>query len=278
MEWAACIAEWGVGPTLLEEACKSMPVHPFFESSTMLATLFEHLTITSHAATNAPSAHVVSLEQHVCLSPFQQLVEELRHIVPLPAQDAEHDWLDNDHRSLIHRGTLHSQFTTQLDTIPKWHHSIVEHLQVQEVMVFTDGSATTGEADILPCSWAFSVWVQTQQGIYFYGGASGQAAPPETPYHVGEFGDHALTAELLALSWGLIWASEFAPFFRLLGLLLRCGVSRSERLWRVETDCVSGRAGSSILASSSHCCQTICGPSMHSWLRTCQGPLGGSRQ
>ena len=67
MEWAACIAEWGVGPTLLEEACKSMPVHPFFESSTMLATLFEHLTITSHAATNAPSAHVVSLEQHVCL-------------------------------------------------------------------------------------------------------------------------------------------------------------------------------------------------------------------
>ena len=76
-------------------------------------------------------------------------------------------------------------------------------------------SATTGEADILPCSWAFSVWVQTQQGIYFYGGASGQAAPPETPYHVGEFGDHALTAELLALSWGLIWASEFAPFFSL---------------------------------------------------------------
>ncbi|CAE7364014.1 unnamed protein product [Symbiodinium sp. CCMP2592] len=195
------------GPTLLEQCFFDTDGAPYFDAVALLETLEEFF------AGKSVKQNVVSiaLADALPLTDYQMSVETLRALVPIPASAEQADWLDNDLTSLMQPGMLSVSLQAQLDRVPRWHRSNQAATDVREILVFTDGSAATDPDDILPCSWAFTVWVSSPQGLFFYGGAAGQAAPPETPYHVGEFGDHAVTAELLALFWALVWAAEYGP-------------------------------------------------------------------
>ena len=183
------------------------------EAATLLETLGEYFANVPSASPPDASSNSLSLCDTVPLSDFQKQVLSLREIVPVPSHGATTDWLDNDWTTLVHPPLLHSQYHTQLAAIPKWHHS-PGVTELREIMIFTDGSAATSSADIMPCSWAFTVWFQASEGLYFYGAAASQAAPPATPFHVGECDDTALTGEILALLWALVWAVEHAPQYQ----------------------------------------------------------------
>ncbi|CAE7197699.1 unnamed protein product [Symbiodinium sp. CCMP2592] len=67
--------------------------------------------------------------------------------------------------------------------------------------------------DISPAAWAIAVWAQCQEGLFFVGWSAHTTAPPDTPYHIGESAETAVTAELLAVAWGLAWVLEYGiPF------------------------------------------------------------------
>ena len=83
--------------------------------------------------------------------------------------------------------------------MPSWHTAGCpppEHLRL-----YTDGFAS------------FAVFAQVQGIDYFIGYAASVAAPPCSPYSLGEVVDDALTGELLAACWGLGWVAQFAPDF-----------------------------------------------------------------
>ena len=206
-----------IGPTLLEASVQDDGNTALLEASVLLDLLTEYFAEPSQVLAQGPATDAescskpsISLVDVIPLSEHQVQAERLKALLPPPATHQQADWLDNDWHSLIHWPLLESRFRQQLQAIPLWHHCDPAGNQVQEVLIFTDGSATSSARDIVPCSWAFTVWFQTTAGLCFYG-ASGQAAPAGTPYHVGELDDSALTGELLALVWGLVWVAEYGP-------------------------------------------------------------------
>ena len=124
------------------------------------------------------------------------------------ARDAlEPDWLDNDLRHLLRCPSVPDHWKQRFATMPLWHQQPTD-LQPDGILVFTDGSASSTQADLAPASWAFAVWILHGGLQYFLGGSTHVTAQPDSLYHIGESDDTALTGELLALSWATIWAIE----------------------------------------------------------------------
>ena len=120
----------------------------------------------------------------------------------------EVDWLDSDLTGVLASPHLPLEVRTSLVNIPLWHQSGCP--KPDQIDVYTDGSASSVETDITPCAWAFAVFFSAQHRLYLFGHSSAQSAPPNTPFHIGEVLDDALTAEMLALCWALSWAAQHA--------------------------------------------------------------------
>ena len=125
----------------------------------------------------------------------------------MPVED--HDWLDSDLSTVLHFEGLSLEVRTQLVNVTTWYQAGCP--PADQLIVFTDGSASSASGDIDPCAWAFAVFIISDNRMLLLGHASGQSVPPGTPFFLGEQADDALTAELLALCWAFCWAAQFAP-------------------------------------------------------------------
>ncbi|CAE7442934.1 unnamed protein product, partial [Symbiodinium sp. CCMP2456] len=158
----------------------------------------------------APRQPVV-LESLLPVSEFQASCLSLQALFSFPDKDAE-DWLDNDMSLLTEDSHVPLEWRTKFVNVCKWHD--YGEPQPWAIHVFTDGSASSGRHDISPCSWAFSVWFDTEWGRLLYGFASETSAICDSPFFLGECEETALVGEQLALAWGLAWTIEFAPRFQ----------------------------------------------------------------
>ncbi|CAE7407103.1 unnamed protein product [Symbiodinium microadriaticum] len=198
--------EVSIGPTLLELAVQADGGYAFYVASTLLETLQEHffpgLDVCSTGLT-------VSLADCVPVSDFQRQCLQLEKILEFDAHGP--DWLDNDLQPLLEDRQVPLQWRTVFVNIRRWHDcNSPEPLGLH---VFTDGSAASQPGDLRPCSWAFTVWVDTHVGRLLWGFASATSAIPASPYFLGEVEDTALVGEQLALAWGLAWVIEYARHF-----------------------------------------------------------------
>ena len=195
--------------TLLDE-CSIATQHHFFLAATLLDTLEDHFACC--AASTSPTIQV-SLEQTIALTPFQQQVLDLRQILSparASAQDSTDrvDWLDNDRSHLLDDPKVPLEQRTAFVNIVTWHEAGCP--KPDRLRVFTDGSASNNTDQLMPCGWAFGVWVPYGPTTLLMGYASGTAVPPDSPYFTGEANDTPQTAEQLAIAWALVWAIEHA--------------------------------------------------------------------
>ena len=228
--------------TLLEQSAKADYTWAFL-SATLLETLEEHfhcapnvaspscalatetidsaqtLGATDSSSTDIPSAtacqqHRLCLEEAIPLTRLQQLATDLQQLVPTSlCSHTEPDWLDTDLGPLIRSGILPKKWYQIFSGLRTWSETTARE-NLLRLEIYTDGSADGGRNDTgLPCSWAFSVWAITPQGRFHVGSAAHAAAPPGTPFHIGEADDSSLTGELLALGWATIWAIEYSNRF-----------------------------------------------------------------
>ena len=195
--------------TLLEESLSENSEDPFIEARAILETLCDHFTTAPATDTAGPMP--IRLEAHVGLSHHQASTLHLQQFLPHCIVDEGPDWLDSDLTEVLGFQGLPLEVRTELVNIATWHTAADVPLEALEI--YTDGSATCQGQDISPRAWAFAVFVLAQGNRYLLGHASSQAAPPGTPYFLGEVADDALTAELLALCWSLCWAVQYAHSF-----------------------------------------------------------------
>ncbi|OLQ04804.1 hypothetical protein AK812_SmicGene12026 [Symbiodinium microadriaticum] len=195
--------------TLLEESLSENSEDPFIEARAILETLCDHFTTAPATDTAGPMP--IRLEAHVGLSHHQASTLHLQQFLPHCIVDEGPDWLDSDLTEVLGFQGLPLEVRTELVNIATWHTAADVPLEALEI--YTDGSATCQGQDISPSAWAFAVFVLAQGNRYLLGHASSQAAPPGTPYFLGEVADDALTAELLALCWSLCWAVQYAHSF-----------------------------------------------------------------
>ncbi|CAE7293862.1 unnamed protein product [Symbiodinium sp. KB8] len=212
----------GVGPTLFEEALWRPGCQAFFMAATLVDTLLEHFVhsqataVLSSASTNSPP--VVVLADCIAPTPHQQACLALRDILPLPAFDGHADWLDNDLDTLVQWDRLSTALKNQFLNIDKWHDFENQSPDcwrgLQALHLYTDGSARVMPTDVLPCSWAFTVWCIHTSGTFFLGGSAFTSAAPSQPYHVGEIHEDSLTGELLAMLWAFAWLAQYGPVYQ----------------------------------------------------------------
>ena len=195
--------------TLLEESLIHNPEDPFIETRAVLETLFDHFVTEVPAITGGPAS--IALAEHIGLSRHQESTLQLQQCLPHCLADEGPDWLDSDLTEVLSFKNLPLEVRTDLVNITTWH--TADDQLPEALEIYTDGSASSQGQDISPCAWAFAVFVLAQGKRYLLGHASSQAAPPGTPYFLGEVADDALTAELLALCWSLCWAVQYAPSF-----------------------------------------------------------------
>ena len=205
----------GIGPTLLEEAMSQPQCQAFFLASTLLETLTEHFGSVTLQAAVPRRRKVVTLSKHLPLTRHQQASLTLRDIIPQPASGDFADWLDNDLGTLLAWDHLPDTRVRQFLAIQKWHAHVgiapSQAATLQEVHIYTDGSASTTPADLQPCSWAFTVWCCHPEGTFFYGGQAHRSFAASQLYHVGEMQEDSLTGELLALLWAFAWIAQYGP-------------------------------------------------------------------
>ena len=215
------------GCTLLEEAARSPKCTAFFEARALLETLLEHFageaqedqpchTVTPPRA--VVSQHHLRLETAVPPTPFQQQVQALAQHIPDPPQATPcdmpgQDWLDNDLSHLSRDAHVPAHWRRLFRLIPVWH-GVQPLPKPTAIYIYTDGSASSRPNDISPAAWAITVWFQTPEALLFVGGSAHTTAPADSPYHVGECSETALTGELLALCWGAVWALEYGAPYR----------------------------------------------------------------
>ena len=211
--------------TLLDESAHTADDWAFL-TVTLLEVLTEHFDSslpaalptqpasapgTTHQKIDGAPALAVRLEACLPLSEHQRqclgLEKSLPHVMP----PEEHDWLDSDLSDVLRFEGLSLDIRTQLVNVSSWHHTGCP--PADQLVIFTDGSASSGPSDISPCAWAFAVFVVSGSRMLLLGHSSGQSVPPNTPFYLGEQVDDALTAELLALCWALCWASQFAAAY-----------------------------------------------------------------
>ena len=226
----ACI---DIGPTLLEQALATDSGRAFYLACTLLETLQDHFfppsIQTHHLWSQDPEAidvavacpggprvsderATVSLADSLPVSPFQKeclaLQDIFRQLDPHGS-----DWLDCDLRPILHDKHVPLHWRTKFVNVRGWH----EHdtPKSHAIHIYTDGSAASNADDLRPCSWAFTVWLDTTQGRMLLGQASATSAVPGSPYYLGEVEDTALVGEQLALAWSLAWVIEHASTFSL---------------------------------------------------------------
>ncbi|CAE7570642.1 unnamed protein product [Symbiodinium sp. CCMP2592] len=160
----------------------------------------------------------IRLQTAVPLSSFQTRALTLLDIVPPPPMQLspsalDNDWLDTDLRPLLADPCVPDNWRASFRTIDVWHQH-PDWDALCQLEVYTDGSADSPvnvDADIRPAAWAFSVWARTPTRLALLGFSAYTAAPPHTPFWLGELEDTPLVAELLALGWAMAWALELAP-------------------------------------------------------------------
>ncbi|CAE7409934.1 unnamed protein product [Symbiodinium sp. CCMP2456] len=210
-----------LGPTLLEVSVSQPGFTGFFEACTLVEVLVDHF---GHGyrrdpeVTDIPSPSsqrpLISLSESIPLSAFQRQCLDLRSVVPVPTVgtlEVANDWLDNDLSALIVDTQVPTSLREAFSQIQLWHTCCTPDAAISNLHIYTDGSAAVATHDISPASWVFGVWCEMPSGLFYYGGASGCAVPPDTPYHVGETTDTPVQAELLALIWALAWTVQYAP-------------------------------------------------------------------
>ncbi|CAE7883540.1 hypothetical protein AK812_SmicGene281 [Symbiodinium microadriaticum] len=220
------------GPTLLGQAVQADHGYAYYLASTLLETLQEHLfpvaasvvlsgdspvsrsdhlTDDNLASTcTRPLPQALMLEHSLPVSTFQAECLALQRLLTF-SKEGSPDWLDNDLRPLLQDRWVPLSWRTAFVNIRKWHDW--GELDPYALQVYTDGSAASHASDLLPCSWAFTVWLDTAAGRFLLGFASDTSAVPESPYYLGETEETALVGEQLALAWGLAWALEYASFY-----------------------------------------------------------------
>ena len=204
------------GPTLLEEAVRHPANTAYFEARVLLSALKEYFSEIEQSAEPSPSTRPTSLSLDALVPPtsFQQSALDLQDIVPArcsgTSPDLAFDWLDVDLKPYLRSRFATPEWRAFYASMLTWHTNPSSGA-LRAFLLYTDGSAsnpTDSDTDILPAAWAFAVWAVCDTGLYFVGASTHTAAPPGTPYHVGEMSDDSLTAELLALTWALSWALE----------------------------------------------------------------------
>ncbi|CAE7570946.1 tyrP-A [Symbiodinium necroappetens] len=120
--------------------------------------------------------------------------------------DCDVDWLDSDLTAVLSFKGLSLDVRTALVNVPIWCQA--GSPTPERIDVYTDGSASTNTGALAPCAWAFAAFAIVNGRQFLIGQAAHQAAPPNTPFCLGEVLDDALTAELLALCWSMCWASQ----------------------------------------------------------------------
>ncbi|CAE7942800.1 unnamed protein product, partial [Symbiodinium necroappetens] len=160
------------------------------------------------------SRKVLSLQDLLPPSPFQVAALSLRDIVPAcrHGEDRwwEADWLDADLRVYLRDPSIKAAWKAHYAGMPTWGASKEPPEGLVRLLIYTDGSAPGQDpSDILPAAWAMAVWAECSAGLYFVGASAHTTAPPNTPFHLGELQETALTAELLALAWALAWSLDF---------------------------------------------------------------------
>ena len=214
------------GPTLLEEASRLCDCPAFYLAATLLETLEEHFWGPSScqearqcqsvppanpAVTAGKTANRIDLIAAIPPTAYQRSVEELQRLVPPPScLHSDPDWLDTDLSHLLTCKAVPDKWKCKFANFVSWH----THAQsaLHRLEIFTDGSADGAQTAVpsgAPCAWAFSVWAVTADGRFLVGWAAHAAVPPDTPFSLGEIDDSAITSELLALGWAIIWTLEF---------------------------------------------------------------------
>ena len=233
--------------TLLEDCARQPDFSGFLEAAAVLETLLEHCHgVYNHtlcAANRAPgfstalrrgnaqdaAAHEpirmataprLALSVAVPPTDFQQLVDDLRQLLPGPrplktTQSLHEDWLDGDLVPLIADDHVPSTWRRAFSQIPCWH-KCSDPGDPWKLEIYTDGSAQWDQSrqGLSPAAWAFSAWLYTQRGCFLLGFAAHTLVPPETPYWIGELADTPLVAELAALCWAQVWALEFGVHYQ----------------------------------------------------------------
>ena len=205
-----------LGPTLLEEAA-ALDGTAIFEARVLIEALIGHFAEQeTHSAAQVKTAEKlhVCLEELVPPSAYQAAALQLQSLIPAQVLgsndwDAE-DWLDADLRPYLKDSRICAQWRNYFAHMPRWGAQPARMMGLRRFLIYTDGSAAGQETmDILPAAWAFAVWAECDTGLFFVGGCAHTTAPPSTPFYLGELSEDALTAELLALAWALVWSLEF---------------------------------------------------------------------
>ena len=148
------------------------------------------------------------------VTPHQRRCLALEAVLPHRVSDTsdQQDWLDTDLAFLLRNTAIPLEHRTAFANIITWHTAGCPTPEV--IHIYTDGSAAGQANDLQPCSWAFAVFAICRGRQFLLGQAAATSFPPSEPYHLGETVDDALTAELLALCWGLGWTAQHGCRFR----------------------------------------------------------------
>ncbi|CAE7759893.1 unnamed protein product, partial [Symbiodinium necroappetens] len=199
--------------TLLQKSAAASQQWAFL-AATLLETLWDHF----HGPPYRPGAEA---------------------LLPHTLSPAQEDWLDSDLGEVLSNNGLPLDLRTRLANLRLWHEA--GRPPPDRLLVYTDGSATTGSHDVQPCAWAFAVFGVCGFDTFLIGHASAAARPPGTEFYLGECIDDALTAELLALCWALSWAAQFAEIYQVTTTFLYDSLAAGE-----------GTFGAAALVSGAH--------------------------
>ena len=204
------------GPTLLEQAVRQPGCPAYFLACTLLETLCDHFAPAPPAGGGLPRPPptTIALADAIPLTRHQAAALELASLLPHSSPPdkfaAGQDWLDNDLHAVLSDHRIPLELRTRFTNFETWQEHAMP--RPEHISIYSDGSATSQDpphSDVSPCSWAFSVWAHCANKILLIGFAAAQAVPCNTPYHLLEVDDTALTGEYLGLAWGLAWVAEF---------------------------------------------------------------------
>ena len=162
------------------------------------------------------SSVTISLDQAIPHTAFQALVAEMLAILPGRHScefSSWQGWLDCDLQMISGECKACPAIWDWLSKFGTWYDAT---FSPEMIHVYTDGSAFQSRCGAeATASWAFNVWALTPTKQAYMGHAFGVTTCEQSPFHLGEVDNEAMTGEQLALAWALSWAIEASCAFPL---------------------------------------------------------------
>ena len=201
--------------TLLQESAAREDTWAF-NAATLLDTLIEYYgeqaPVQGIVREGQLAPQSLSLHEAIPITPHQRHCLALEAVLPHALPETEQvDWLDSDLTPVLCNKAVPLEHRTAFANLVDWHR--VGCPPPEAIHIYTDGSAAVQADDLQPCSWAFVVFAICGGQQLLLGQAAATSFSPCEPYHLGEVVDDALTAELLAICWGLGWTAQHGVRF-----------------------------------------------------------------